>query len=100
MKRITVELLRKHNACENQVKTFTRLFPKGAPISVRSLNKAIKTGLDMLWLECLLTGQTRVEYDKVRGPARAKYEKIKGPAWAEYEKVRGQALVKVLQESE
>ena len=113
MKRITVELLESIDACPDQVETFSKLFPKGAPVSMRSLAKAQKAGLDVFFLERLLTGPALAEYEKVRGPAwaeyrkvrgqaRAEFEKIEGLAWAEYEKVVCPALVQALlkQESE
>ena len=91
MKRITVELLESINACPDQVETFSKLFPKGAPVSMRSLAKAQRAGLDVFFLENLLTGLALAEYEKVRGPAWAEYEKIRDQAWAEYEKIRARA---------
>ena len=90
MKRITVELLKSINACPDQVETFNKLFPKGASISMRSLAKAQKAGLDVFFLERLLTAPAWAEFKKI----------IAGQAWAEYLKIRGQALVKALLESE
>ena len=85
MKRITVELLESLDACTDQVETFKELFPKGAPVSMRSFNRARKAGLDVFFLERALSG-----------PALAEYQKVKDAAWAEYEKVRGPALVAAL----
>ena len=99
MKRITVELLKSMNACPDQVETFSKLFPKGAPVSMRSLAKAQKAGLDVFFLERLLTAPAWAEYKKITAPAWAEYEKITAPAEAEYEKVLGEALVKVLLEA-
>ena len=92
MKRITVELLKSMNACPDQVETFSKLFPKGAPVSMRSLAKAQKAGLDVFFLERLLTGPALAEYEKIRDQAWAEYEKIRARAWAEYVKIRAQAL--------
>ena len=122
MKRITVELLKSINACPDQVETFSKLFPKGAPISMRSLTKAQKAGLGVFFLERLLTAPARAEYDKIkvqawaeyekiralalaeyekiRVLALAEYEKIRDQAWAEYKKIQAQALVEALLESE
>ena len=91
MKRITVELLKSINACPDQVETFSKLFPKGAPISMRSLAKAQKAGLDVFFLERLLTAQAWAEHEKIAAQARAEYWKIRGQAWAEYWNIRGQA---------
>ena len=95
MKRITVEMLKQIDACEDQVELFEQVFPKGAPVSMRSLAKAQKAGLDVFFAERLLTGPAWAEYEKVTGPALAEYEKVGGPAWAEYEKVSGASLGRV-----
>ena len=89
MKRITVELLKAHGAYPEEVEQFQELFPKGAPVSMRSFNKAQKAGLNVFWAEALLTG-----------PALAEYEKVRGQAWSEYEKVIGPALIAALQSQE
>ena len=99
MKRITVELLESINACPDQVETFSKLFPKGAPVSMRSLAKARKAGLDVFFLERLLTGLALAEYKKIRDRAWAEYWKSEDQARAEYWKIRGQALVKALLEA-
>ena len=44
MKRITVEMLKQVDACEEQVELFEQVFPSGAPVSMRSLMKAKKGG--------------------------------------------------------
>jgi len=91
MKRITVEMLRKHHACEGQVELFEETFPKGAPVTMRSLAKAQKVGLDVLWCERLLTGPASAEYKKVVRQASAEYKKVVKQASAEYKKVVRQA---------
>ena len=107
MKRITVEMLNAHSACADQLRKFAKVFPKGAPVSMRSLAKAQKAGLDVFFCECLLagpawaeyhrvTGQALAEYHRVRWQALAEYERVKGQASAEYERVRGQALIAAL----
>ena len=94
MKRITVELLKAHGACSEEIEQFQELFPKGAPVSMRSFNKAREAGLDVFWTEILLAGPARAEYLKVKGPAQAEYEKVTEQAWAEYLKVKGPARAK------
>ena len=88
MKRITVEMLKQIDACEDQVELFEQVFPKGAPVSMRSLVKAKKAGLDVFFANAFSTGQAWAEYEKVTGQAWAEYEKVGGQAWAEYRKVR------------
>jgi len=92
MKRITVEMLKAREACSDQVELFERVFPRGAPVSMRSFAKARKAGLDPRWTAHLLRAPACVEYKKVRDAALAEYEKVCAPAWVEYEKVRDAAL--------
>ncbi len=92
MKKITVEMLREHGAKCSQVDLFEEIFPDGAPVTMRSLKKARDAGLDVFFLQRLLTGPALTEYEKVRGRALTEYEKVRDAAWAEYEKVRGRAL--------
>ena len=91
MKRITVEMLKAREACSDQVELFERVFPRGAPVSMRSFAKARKAGLDPRWTAHLLRAPALAEYEKVRDAALAEYEKARAPAWAEYEKVRDAA---------
>ena len=102
MKRITVEMLKAREACSDQVELFERVFPRGAPVSMRSFAKARKAGLDPRWTAHLLRAPALAEYEKACdaawaeyekacAPALAEYEKACAPAWAEYEKVRDAA---------
>jgi len=92
MKRITVEMLKAHKACSDQVELFERVFPRGAPVSMRSFAKARKAGLDTRWTAHLLRAPALAEYKKVRAPALAEYKKAYDAAWAEDKKVRAPAL--------
>jgi len=113
MKRITAEMLVAHHACSSQVELFERVFPRGAPVSMRSFTKASKAGLSSEWTAQLLSAPAwaeyekvcdtawadrekvcdtaRAKYQKVCDTARAEYEKVHDTAWAEYEKVRAPA---------
>ena len=82
--KITADLLRKHNACADQVALFERTFPGGAD-PVTDWQTAIDAGLDVTWCERLLSA-----------PALAEYERVRGQAWAEYQRVRGPALASAL----
>ena len=86
--KITAELLRRHNACEEEVAVFAKHWPSGVTPNLRTLAKAQKLHLDVSWCECLLTATAWAEYKKVKAPAWAEYEKVRDPAWAEYEKLR------------
>ena len=101
MRRITAELLDAHGACSREVKRFQELFPRGAPVSMRSFNKAQNAGLSVFWAERLLTVPAWDEYKKVTERAWPEYdEKATIQSWAEYEKVRGRALVAALKEAD
>ena len=95
-KRITVEMLKQHDVCKPQLRKFRKVFPAGAPVSVRSLAKAQKAGLDVLWAEHLLTGPTLAEYEKGARSASVEYKRATGPAWAEHEKLTRSAWAEYL----
>ena len=106
---VTADLLREHNACDDQIELFVQTFGQSAKIGPRNWSKAHKAGLHLLWLVRLLpraaraeyekvTDAARAEYEKVTAPARAEYVKVTAPAWAEYVKVRDAALLSALME--
>ena len=99
MKCITVEMLKAHDACSSQVELFARVFPRGAPVSMRSFAKARKAGLNPEWTARFLWGPARVEYEKACAAAWAD-EKVRAPALAEYEKADDAALVAALRGEE
>ena len=80
--RITAELLRQHNACEDQVEIFEERWPSGVTPNKRSLAVAQQLGLDIRWCDNLLT---------VPGPVWTEYLNVIDPAWAECKKVRDAA---------
>ena len=67
-------------ACADQRALFRHTFPDGAPLTVRSVDRAVRAGLDVRWLVRLLPA-----------PARAEYERATAPAWAEYERAPASA---------
>lgn len=85
---ITTDLLREHGACEDQVALFEATFGQRAKIGPRNWARAVKAGLDVDWLACLLPPAARAEYDRV-----------KDAAWAEYDRVRDAALLSALMET-
>jgi hypothetical protein len=100
MKLLTAKRLLADGACADQVRKFRQVFPGGAPITLASVEKAQKAGLDWEWTIILLSLSAWVEYDKVCGLALAEYEKVCGLALAESEKVCGLALIAALAETE
>ena len=90
--RVTAERLREMGACEDVVKCVEREWPRGVPVTVQSIAKASRLGLDVEWFASrTLTDSVRAEYKKVTAPAWAEYRKVKDPAWAEYRKVTAPA---------
>ena len=85
MKRITVQMLKEHKACEDQVKTFGQLFPHGAAVTLRNVLRAVAAGLDIDWAAQHLLSPTAWET----------YEAARAPAWKTYEAARASAFVTV-----
>jgi len=54
MMRITTELLRKHKACEKQVKLFSKTYPRGIKASGENAVLLAAGGFDVLWAIRLL----------------------------------------------
>jgi len=65
MKRITAQMLKERGACASEVQRFRKVFPVGAPVSMRSLVRAQKAGLDVFFAECFLAGPAMAEYQKL-----------------------------------
>jgi uncharacterized membrane protein YqiK len=91
MKQITLDHLKQHQACNEQVRLFAATFGASASLTLKNLNKAIKAGLQINWLTNLLTPENWAEYKRVRAPAWAEYERVRDTAWAEYKRVRAPA---------
>jgi len=49
--KITVGLLRKLKACDSQIETFKKVFPKGAQVNKKNYLKAIAKNLSVDWLK-------------------------------------------------
>jgi hypothetical protein len=79
-------MLRELGACAEQVEIVEREWPNGVPITVPTIRKAYRLGLDVEWF-------TR----RVLSPDTwAEWEKVTDRAWAEYDKVTTQTLVPLL----
>ncbi|GMV07384.1 MAG: hypothetical protein AMXMBFR53_36590 [Gemmatimonadota bacterium] len=78
MKRITAKYLTKLGACEEQVAIVAKEWPIGAPITVPTIRKALRLGLDVDWLA------SRV---------------LSLDAWAEYERVKAEYLAPALRKA-
>lgn len=99
MRRITVEFLQRYGACAERVREFSKLFPRGAPVSLSSLHKADEAGLDWTWLiqfidaECeRQVAQLWAEYQRQMAPLWAEYQRQVAPLLAECERQMAQLL--------
>jgi len=91
------------NACKDQRVLFAKVFPNGAPLTEEAMEQAVTAGLDVFWLENLLTDQAWEEqyvairrqaleqYEAIKRPALEQYEAIGSQAWEQYEAVKSQA---------
>jgi uncharacterized membrane protein YqiK len=91
VKQITLDHLKQHQACNEQVRLFATTFGTSASLTLKNLDKAIKAGLQINWLTNLLTPENRAEYERVRDTAYAEYQRVKDTALAEYERATAPA---------
>ena len=90
MKRITHDMLKQARACPGQRRKFKRVFPNGAPVSMRSITKAREAGLDVTFCAYFLKGPVLEEYTRATGKAWSRYMRATRPArkrrqgWEEY----------------
>ena len=94
--RVTAERLREMGACGDAVKCVEREWPRGVPVTVQSIAKAFRLGLDsdvdVEWFaRRTLTDSALAEYGKVKDSAWAEYQKVMALVWAEHEKVMASA---------
>ena len=107
--KITIEQLKKLDACSEQVVKFKRLFGKSATVTKANCLKACKAGLDFNWASRLLspkalkvyqeaTAQALKVYQEAKAPALKVYEEATAQAWKVYQEATAQAL-KVYEEA-
>lgn len=64
--RVTATMLRRLGACSDQVATVEREWPNGAPVTVATVRKAYRLGLDVDWLaNKVLPALALAEYQRV-----------------------------------
>jgi cell division septum initiation protein DivIVA len=107
---ISITVLRRLNACADQIDLFLATFGEEAEVSPENVRRADEAGLDVVWLAThreraefvrasaaagaeyeRVTAPARAEYERVTAPARAEYERVTAPAGAEYERVTAPA---------
>ena len=81
MVKITVELLTRKGACQDQVDKFRALYPEGVE-PTRELCIAHASDFDWDWAaEHLLSAPAWKAYQEVAAPARKAYEEALAAAW-------------------
>ena len=84
MIRITTAMLK--GACRRQRAIFRREWPNGAPITLASVRKTRRLGLDVEWLvSSMLSASAEAAYNAAIAPAWAAYDAAIAPAWAAYD---------------
>jgi len=82
---VTVELLKSHDACQDQVDLFATTFPDGVCVT-EAVCLAVADKFDFAWAaENLLPPEARAEYRAKHAPIRAEYKAKSAPIWAEYQ---------------
>jgi hypothetical protein len=82
---ITTRFLRSLGACSDQVELFKRLYPNGVRrITTPTVRRALREGLDVVWLLGRLSPTLLAEYDRQIAPLWAEYDRQIAPLWAEY----------------
>ena len=91
MSEITVDLLRKVEACTQQIQLFEQLFPEGVtPTVALCVEHASKFDWDFAARK-FLSAPAWAQYEAAKAPAWAQYEAAKAPALAQYEAATAQA---------
>ena len=93
MKTITANLLRANDACIGQVALFVKTFGESATLTKANMAKALKAGLDVGWMVCLLSISERYEYCKAGEAALDYYYKASAAALPDLYKVISPALL-------
>ena len=92
MNKITLDQLKEHNACVEQLHLFKELFGKEVEVTV---GKCVEyyDKFDWAWAALhLLSDELYEKYFKIKRLAREEYLKIQQPAWEEYKKKTAQAF--------
>lgn len=91
--RITVKYLKRRGACAEQVALFREHYPNGANVTVPTVRKALRLGLNVGWL---VPEPLRAEYERQSAPLRAEYDRQHALLLAEYDRQRASLLVSFL----
>jgi len=82
---ITVALLQKHKACDEQVDLFAATFPDGVQVT-EAVCLAVADKFNFAWAaDNLLPPEASAEYSAKHAPIRAEYAAQDAGTWAEYD---------------
>jgi hypothetical protein len=96
MNRITAEWLKEHDACASQVRKFKKVFLTGAPVSLRSLQKAAKAGIEWGWLEQFCGADFKAKRASLYADYNAKYDAKLASLYADYNAKLASLLIAAL----
>ena len=108
MKKVTVKMLDKLDACEEDVSLFIMYFGKEAEVTLENCLICAKLGLDLDWFARRVLSSpawakymesiapASAKYDEATALARAEYYEAKAQAWAKYEEAMAPARYKAL----
>ncbi len=88
-KTITLEWLKEHYACEDQIEIFLQVFGNSAELNEANAAKALEAGLDLDWFaRHILTPPARDEFERVRATALEEFNRVRATAMEEFNQVR------------
>ena len=91
---VTIEWLREHGACANQLAVARREWGDTIPITAATLERARELQLDVdWWARRWLLAPLRAEYDRQEASLWAEYERQAAPLRAEYNRQAEELLL-------
>jgi len=84
--KITTELLKEKNACEDDIEIFQAEWPDGAEMTLENLLRIVELELDLDWFtENFLDESAQREYDEAIAPARRECDEAIASAHQKYD---------------
>jgi hypothetical protein len=92
MTTVSVDKLRAHYVCVDQLALFRATFGDEAWVTEANMRHVVDVGLHIEWLKRLLAAPARAVYEAARAQALATYVAACAQAWAVYKAACAQAL--------
>ena len=93
--KVTAQMLRDKEACEDQVEVFEREWPDGTRITKKACLRAVELDLDVFWCATkFLTRNQLGAYERAGATAEGAYRKAGATAWEAYREAVALALWK------